>query len=53
VPLRKRTGKTTEWDISHFLAYADDLNIVGENTDTTQKNTEALLNTRFSGKKSK
>jgi hypothetical protein len=25
------------------LAYADDLDIVGENTDTTNKNTEALL----------
>jgi hypothetical protein len=25
------------------LAYADDVNVVGENTDTIQKNTKALL----------
>jgi hypothetical protein len=26
-----------------LLAYADDINILGENTDTIQKNTEALI----------
>jgi hypothetical protein len=31
-----------EWDTSAF-AYADDVSIVGENIDTTQKNTKALL----------
>jgi hypothetical protein len=28
------------------LAYADDVNIVGENTDTVKKNTEALIDAR-------
>jgi hypothetical protein len=27
----------------HLLAYVDDINILGENMDTIQKNTEALL----------
>jgi hypothetical protein len=31
-----------EWDTS-VLANADDVNIVGENTDTIHKNTKALL----------
>jgi uncharacterized lipoprotein YehR (DUF1307 family) len=29
--------------IHQLLTYADDVNIVGENTDITKKNTEALL----------
>jgi hypothetical protein len=30
---------------TQLLAYADDANIVGENTDTIQRNAEALLDT--------
>jgi hypothetical protein len=29
-----------------MLAYADDVNTVGENIDTVKKNTDALLDTR-------
>jgi hypothetical protein len=35
-------GTETEWDTS-ALAYADDVNILGENIYTIHKNTEALL----------
>jgi hypothetical protein len=30
----------------HFLAYADDVNLPGDNTDTTKKSTETLLDAR-------
>jgi hypothetical protein len=29
--------------MGQLLAYADDVNVVGENIDTTQKNTKAIL----------
>jgi hypothetical protein len=43
----KRTRKWTdiEWETS-ALAYADDVNIVGEKIDTIQKNTKAFLDAR-------
>jgi hypothetical protein len=38
---QKQEGLKLNW--THLLAYADDVNIVGENIDTIQKNTEAVL----------
>jgi hypothetical protein len=35
----------SDW-IHQHLAYADDVNTVGENVDATQKNKEALLDAR-------
>jgi hypothetical protein len=39
---RQPGGTDTEWT-HQLLAYADDVNIVGENIDTIQRNTEAML----------
>jgi hypothetical protein len=41
----REPGRTEiEWDTS-VLACADDISIVGENIDTIQENTEAILHT--------
>jgi hypothetical protein len=43
----RRVQEKQEWlklnGTHQLLAYADDVNILGETTDTVQKNTEALL----------
>jgi hypothetical protein len=36
-----------------LLAYVDDVNIVGDNIDTIQRNTKALLDARKSGSESR
>jgi hypothetical protein len=38
-------GTETKWDTS-ALAYADDVNLLGNNIDTIKKNTETLIDAR-------
>jgi hypothetical protein len=43
IVVRKFCETLTRNGTHYLLAYADDVNILGENTDTIQKNTETLL----------